>query len=134
MEGNIYPTWKGIWQPGRGLRRGNQSRRWHSNGRDEEIGSIEGGSKSVPLFNLHGRSVDLRFDSKEERDAWWSLLDLVVKKENGLLSTVPPCITPEDSTLDALLYGAAVGAHAVPKAIREQARHLREVGFSGEVL
>ena len=122
VEGNIYLTWKGKY--------GNQ-------GVDlGEVRKVDGGAVTEVTKKLdptraeadsylslicEGRSVDLRFDSKAERDAWWSLLDVVVKKENGILSTVPSCLTAEDSMLDALLYGAAVGAHAVPKEMREAA-------------
>jgi hypothetical protein len=129
VEGNIYLTWKGKY--------GNQ-------GVDlGEVRKVEGGVATEVTKKLdpsraeadcflslicEGRSVDLRFDSKPERDAWWQLLDVVVKKENGQLSSVPACLSEEDSMLDALLYGAAIGAHAVPRAMREKAAKMRRDG------
>ena len=125
VEGNIYLTWKGKY--------GNQ-------GVDlGEVSRVEGGVVTEVTKRLDpsraeadcylslicdGRSVDLRFDSKPERDAWWSLLDVVVRKENGQLSSVSPYLSKEDSLLDTLLYGAAIGAHAVPRDTREGAAKL----------
>jgi hypothetical protein len=89
VEGNIYLTWKGKY--------GNQ-------GVDlGDVKSVEQGVVTDVTMRLdpakadadkflsllcEGRSVDLRFEFKAERDAWRGLLDLLVKKEGGKLISV----------------------------------------------
>ena len=110
VEGNIYLTWKGKF--------GNQ-------GVDlTEVSSITSGLGSDVLkksgkadkathylsVNSVGRSVDLYFDSPEERQRWNELLEILVQKEQGCLRNVEMMeIDPDGDEYDKLVHYISLG-------------------------
>lgn len=119
VEGSIYLTWKGKF--------GNQ-------GVDlGEVTSVIGGihtdvlkragqaSKQDLYLSLicAGRSVDLCFESEDERNNWKDLLELLSMKEHGRLlgiDSVAP--SPDAPYTEWLLYNSSIGSHVIPKDVR----------------
>jgi hypothetical protein len=114
VEGNIYLTWRGKF--------GNQ-------GVDlGEVSSIAAGISSEVLRKAAqlnradqylsvicaGRSVDLCFDSVNERDEWKDMLELLARKEHGELVAIEPLPAPADGDLfEWLLIYSAIGRNLV---------------------
>ena len=114
VEGKIYLTWKGKFgNQGVGL---------------NEVTKVEGGINTDVLkraatpakanlflsLTCSGRSVDLCFDSEEERNEWQELLNLLMLKEHGALE----CLKVEQPSPDQLnewlyLY-SALGENCLP--------------------
>jgi len=110
VEGNIYLTWKGKF--------GNQGVDLH------DVSSVTSGLVSDVLkksgkydkadnylsVNSVGRSVDLYFDSSEERIRWNELLGILQLKEQGFLVDMEMLeADPEGGEFDALVLYVSLG-------------------------
>lgn len=120
VEGNIYLTWRGKF--------GNQ-------GVDlSEVSAVTAGittdvlkraansSRAEQYLSVicAGRSVDLCFDTSEERNAWRDLLELLAHKEHGELFGLEPLVNPSECTMfDWLLYYSAIGERILPIEVRQ---------------
>ena len=120
VEGNIYLTWRGKF--------GNQ-------GVDlGEVSSIAAGISSEVLKKAAqpgradqylsvicaGRSVDLCFESVQERDEWKGMLEMLARKEHGELVGVEPLAPPAENDLfEWLLIYSAMGEGFLPVAVRK---------------
>lgn len=121
VEGNIYLTWRGKF--------GNQ-------GVDlSEVTAISAGITTDVLRKAAqptradqylsvicaGRSVDLCFDTVEERNDWKDLLHLLAQKEHGELVGLEPLIAPGDCGISEwLLMYSAVGEKVLPIDVRRE--------------
>jgi hypothetical protein len=127
VEGNIYLTWKGKF--------GNQGVGMG------EVTSVVGGIQSDILkwsanaakaeqylsVVCADRSVDLFFDSVEERDNWLDLLRALVTKEKGNLVNVESVDPAEDAPeFEWLMLHAAIGKRRLEG---ENADGTRDFGF-----
>lgn len=110
VEGNIYLTWKGKF--------GNQGVDLNdvssiSSGLSSEVLKKTGKSDKAGNYlsvNSVGRSVDLFFDTVEERQRWNDLLEILVKKEQGHLKDMEVFEAEEDGTeFDRLVQYISLG-------------------------
>lgn len=120
VEGNIYLTWRGKF--------GNQ-------GVDlGEVSSISPGISTDVLRKAAqssradqylsvicaGRSVDLCFETVQERDEWKDMLELLTRKEHGQLIGIEPLTLPADNDLfEWLLIYSAIGEGLLPLSVRK---------------
>ncbi len=121
VEGNIYLTWKGKF--------GNQG---VDLGEVQEVAEgvvTEVTQKLTPppdeaclylSLVCEGRSVDLKFNSEGERNAWLALLRVVVDKENGTTPDIPPCIAAGSDDFEWAMHGSSCGSRAIPVEVRER--------------
>jgi hypothetical protein len=114
VEGKIYLTWKGKFgNQGVGL---------------NEVTKVEGGITTDVLkraaapgkanlflsLTCAGRSVDLCFDTEEERNEWQELLHLLMLKEHGSLETLKVEQPPAEKLNEWLYLYSALGENCLP--------------------
>lgn len=142
VEGKIYLTWKGKFG-NQGVDLGEVSHVSMGIGTDVLKKALGLAPLSVSHPDLYlsvvcaGRSVDLCFDTKVDRDAWGGLLGTLCNKEHGSLvgiaSVCPPVCSErvEDVYEWGFLY-EAIGAYTVPGEARANILRVDTTSSGGE--
>ena len=121
VEGNIYLTWKGKFgNQGVGLGEVQEVAEGIATEVTQKLNPPPSEASLYLSLVCEGRSVDLKFNSQAERDAWSALLNKVVHKENGRMPNVPPCVAADSGDFDWLLHGSSCGAKTIPIDVRDR--------------
>ena len=122
VEGNIYLTWRGKFG-NQGVDLGDVSSVVPGITTDVMRRTAEKGKEDCYLsLNSSGRSVDLCFEDKDDRDEWLHLLSTLVEKEKGKLVGVElvSALPADASDFDWIVLYACLGPLSVPERKREE--------------
>ena len=134
VEGNIYLTWKGKFgNQGVDLGEVQGVRGGIATEVTEKLGAPASEAGLYLSLMCEGRSVDLRFGSQDERDAWLSLLQVVVNKENGHISGIEPCLDADATDFDYLLHGSTCGGNAIMPEVRGRLIHTTKLSDAADI-